>query len=211
MTGSRLSRGARSILFTPSTAGFPLRATSSAIQRVASPISTRPAGPVPASTSMSARSTSDSVESPTATMRRFSSPVARWRPGVSKKASCAPSPFQTPRMRVRVVCGRGDTIAIFSRRTRLRSVDLPTFGRPTMATNPALIPVALCAAREARGPRRAALRLRATRDRHLLELRLAVAGASDLGDELEALHHLAEDGVAPVQVRRGDLGDEELG
>jgi hypothetical protein len=40
-------------------------------------------------------------------------------------------------MRVRVVCGRGETIAIFAPRTRFSSVDLPTLGRPTMATNPA--------------------------------------------------------------------------
>jgi hypothetical protein len=56
---------------------------------------------------------------------------------VSKSASCAPFPFQIPRIRVRVVWGRGVSIATCSPRTRLSSVDLPTFGRPTIATNPA--------------------------------------------------------------------------
>src|SRR5688572_33038053 len=40
-------------------------------------------------------------------------------------------------MRLRVVCGRGDTIASFSPTSRLSSVDLPEFGRPIKATKPA--------------------------------------------------------------------------
>ena len=36
-----------------------------------------------------------------------------------------------------MVCGRGETMAIFSPSTRLSRVDLPTLGRPRMATNPA--------------------------------------------------------------------------
>src|SRR4051812_48732374 len=41
-------------------------------------------------------------------------------------------------MRVRVVCGLSETMAIFVPMMRLRSVDLPAFGRPMMETNPAL-------------------------------------------------------------------------
>jgi len=37
-------------------------------------------------------------------------------------------------MRVRVVCGLSETMAIFSPTTRLRSVDFPALGRPTMET-----------------------------------------------------------------------------
>ncbi len=39
-------------------------------------------------------------------------------------------------MRVRVVCGLGETMAIFSPISRLSSVLLPTFGRPMSAANP---------------------------------------------------------------------------
>jgi hypothetical protein len=41
-----------------------------------------------------------------------------------------------PRIRFRVVCGLSEMIDIFSPRRELRSVDLPTFGRPTMAMKP---------------------------------------------------------------------------
>ena len=40
-------------------------------------------------------------------------------------------------MRLRVVCGRGEAIAIFCPRIWLSSVDLPTFGRPTSPMYPA--------------------------------------------------------------------------
>src|SRR5450631_887741 len=43
-------------------------------------------------------------------------------------------------MRLRVVCGLGVTIASFSPTIRLSSVDLPTLGRPRMATVPATAP-----------------------------------------------------------------------
>src|SRR5580658_3731985 len=41
-------------------------------------------------------------------------------------------------MRLRVVCGFDVTIATFCPTKRLMSVDLPAFGRPTIATNPDL-------------------------------------------------------------------------
>src|SRR5436309_2828528 len=40
-------------------------------------------------------------------------------------------------MRLRVVCGLSVTIATFCPTTRFTNVDLPAFGRPTIATNPA--------------------------------------------------------------------------
>src|SRR5947199_304139 len=42
-----------------------------------------------------------------------------------------------PRMRLRVVCGLGVTMATLAPTSAFRSVDLPTFGRPTMAAYPA--------------------------------------------------------------------------
>src|SRR6266568_5510412 len=117
-----------------------------------------------------------------------------------------------PRMRVRVVCGRGETMATFSPRTRLRSVDFPTLGRPTMATKPALtgLPSTPCGLAAPRARRARGSRLRAAGDGDLLELRLGVPAAGDLRDELVARHHLAEDGVTAVEVRDRGLGDEEL-
>src|SRR2546425_1793378 len=44
-----------------------------------------------------------------------------------------------PVMRLRVVCGRDDTIESFVPTRRLSSVDLPALGRPMRATNPARI------------------------------------------------------------------------
>src|SRR5690606_27482984 len=41
-----------------------------------------------------------------------------------------------PRIRCRVVCGFGLTMLIFSPTSGCSSVDLPTFGRRTIATNP---------------------------------------------------------------------------
>jgi hypothetical protein len=42
-------------------------------------------------------------------------------------------------MRVLVVCGLSETIAIFSPISRLSSVDLPALGRPTIDTKPDFI------------------------------------------------------------------------
>src|SRR5271170_1922610 len=41
-------------------------------------------------------------------------------------------------MRLRVVCGLGETMATLRPTSLLTSVDLPALGRPTMATNPDL-------------------------------------------------------------------------
>src|SRR5579859_1586061 len=49
-----------------------------------------------------------------------------------------PCSFETiPWMRLRVVCGFDVTMATFWPTRRLSKVDLPAFGRPTMATKPA--------------------------------------------------------------------------
>src|SRR5882724_6558690 len=58
-------------------------------------------------------------------------------PGVSRKTTCASRSVRMPRMRLRVVCGLGVTMATLAPTRAFRSVDLPTFGRPTMAAYPA--------------------------------------------------------------------------
>jgi hypothetical protein len=55
---------------------------------------------------------------------------------VSTKTICASRELRIPVIRLRVVCGRGETIASFSPTSRFRSVDLPAFGRPTRETKP---------------------------------------------------------------------------
>src|SRR5438128_3153517 len=136
-------------------------------------------------------------------MRAFRPPRAECRPGVSSSATCAPGRVTTPRMRERVVCGLGETIATFCPSSRLSRVLLPTFGRPTMAAKPARC-----------GPGGAAFansgRLLAADDLDVLQPDLRVSGPRDFGDQLEPLHHLAEDGVPVVEVRRRHFGDEEL-
>src|ERR671919_482132 len=57
-------------------------------------------------------------------------------PGVSRKAICPRGSLRMPTMRLRVVCGLGETMATFWPRMRLSSVDLPALGRPTRATIP---------------------------------------------------------------------------
>src|SRR5712691_12578972 len=159
---------------------------------------------LPASMRNIATSASLSVCSACCTIRAFSPPRAEWRPGVSSRATWAKGRVTTPRMRERVVCGFGETMASFCPSSRLSSVLLPTFGRPTMAAKPARC-----------GPGGAASgnsgRLLAAHDLHVLQRHLRVPAAGDLGHQLEPLHHLAEDGVAVVEVRGRHLGDGELG
>ena len=50
--------------------------------------------------------------------------------------SCDSAPVRMPRIRCRVVCGLGLTILTLRSSSAFRSVDLPTFGRPTIATKP---------------------------------------------------------------------------
>ena len=73
-------------------------------------------------------------------MRSVSGSIGRWKPGRSASTSCQSSPFATPKMRRRVVCGLSETIATFPPASAFTSVDLPTFGRPATATKPDLHP-----------------------------------------------------------------------
>ena len=59
-----------------------------------------------------------------------------WIPGVSSSTSWVSAVVRTPRICVRVVCGRSETIATFAPTIWLTSVDFPTLGRPTSETNP---------------------------------------------------------------------------
>src|SRR5271163_3096728 len=69
-----------------------------------------------------------------------------WRPGVSINKICASASLRIPRIRRRVVCGRGVTIATLCPTSRFTSVDLPTLVRPATATKPARCsPMALVA------------------------------------------------------------------
>ena len=80
------------------------------------------------------------IPSASPSMKRLSCLVAPWTPGVSTKTICPRSLLKTPVIRLRVVCGLGVTMASFSPTIRLSSVDLPTLGRPKMATVPATVP-----------------------------------------------------------------------
>ena len=84
------------------------------------------------------RITSASCKAPLATvsMKRLSLDEASWMPGVSKKRICAEGRVLTPRILCQVVWGLGEMMAIFSPTRRLRRVDLPTLGRPTIGTTP---------------------------------------------------------------------------
>src|SRR5690606_38043211 len=116
-----------SILFTTSTASF---GTRSATQR-----SPRPIGWV--ASIMNTTTSTSGMADWAVTFRRSPSGVrGLWMPGVSTNTICTSGRVSTPWMRWRVVCGLSETIATFRPRMRLSSVDLPTFGRPTIDTNP---------------------------------------------------------------------------
>src|SRR5437763_16938140 len=69
-------------------------------------------------------------------MRTLSLCNGLWIPGVSRNAICPRDSLRIPTMRLRVVCGLEETIETLWPRIRLRRVDLPALGRPTMATTP---------------------------------------------------------------------------
>src|SRR5881394_814562 len=62
--------------------------------------------------------------------------VRRAWPGVSMNTAWSAPRFKTPSTRCRVVCGLSVTMLIFSPISAFSSVDLPTFGRPMIATKP---------------------------------------------------------------------------
>ena len=104
--------------------------SSSAIERSSSP------GMLLMSTSHNTTSASAIVRAATCTIYSPSRWSGRWMPGVSRKRIWTFSAVKMPRSASRVVCGLGLVIAIFCPSTRLKSVDLPTLGRPITATNP---------------------------------------------------------------------------
>ena len=68
---------------------------------------------------------------------RFSAAACRvWKPGVSTKTNWVSSTVRMPVMRWRVVCALSEVMLIFCPTSAFSSVDLPTFGRPTIATRP---------------------------------------------------------------------------
>jgi len=70
-------------------------------------------------------------------MTRLSARLAfECRPGVSTSTICTPGRLTMPRMRWRVVCGLAVTMLTFCATSALTRVDLPTFGRPAIATKP---------------------------------------------------------------------------
>src|SRR6266550_3584982 len=83
-------------------------------------------------------------------MNAPSLPSAGNRPGVSTNTTWAPGIFLIPVMRLRVVCGRGETIESFSPTIRFRSVDFPALGRPISDTNPARLVIVARSLRPAR-------------------------------------------------------------
>ena len=62
------------------------------------------------------------------------------RPGVSTNTTWASGRLRIPRTRWRVVCGLSETIDTLAPQIALTSDDLPTFGRPTIVTNPERTP-----------------------------------------------------------------------
>ena len=89
-----------------------------------------------ASTTRPTTSTSSTARCAVSSMRAPSRPPPACNPGVSTKTIWASRRFLIPVMRVRVVWGRGETIASFSPTRRLSNVDFPAFGRPISDTNP---------------------------------------------------------------------------
>ena len=71
-------------------------------------------------------------------MRSVSGSSGRWKPGEVDEDELVVVAVDDPAIRRRVVCGLSETIATLPPASAFTSVDLPTFGRPATATNPAL-------------------------------------------------------------------------
>src|SRR5215211_1847449 len=123
-------RSKRSTLFTAVTAGSPTFRSARAMKRSPAPTCCSPF------TRNSAASASPSARSTCCCIRSVSTSRGRCTPGRSTRTSCQSSPDATPRISRRVVWGLSDTIATLPPTIRFTSVDLPTFGRPAMATKP---------------------------------------------------------------------------
>ena len=94
-----------------------------------------PTAPV-ASTMATTTSTSSSDDVADSFMRWPSAVRGRCSPGVSTKTTWASGRLSTPRTWDRVVFGRGEVMVTLAPTMALTSVDFPTLGRPTTATNP---------------------------------------------------------------------------
>src|SRR5690349_22265660 len=153
-------------------------------------------------------STSPSVDCTSELRRSPRSVRGRCRPGVSTRISCPCGRWTMPRMARRVVCGFELVMATFSPTSAFVSVDLPTFGRPTIETNPARYSATMAPSLELPGLERG-LRV----DEGLVALdedrRDALApalGALGLEDEPRDRHALAGQRKVPELLREQAAG-----
>src|SRR5262245_61069675 len=143
--------------------------------------------------SHTARSTWPRLFTAACTMRSFMRCMGLCMPGVSSSTiwpSGGSLRWSTARIRLRVVCGLSETIATFWPTSRFTSVDLPTLGRPTMATNPKR--------NERSVPASAPIRAQAP-DPHPVHAR--ALGVGDLHLEAAVLHAFARARDAPEDGR----------
>ena len=131
-----LSQGARSARRTTVSSLFAIRKTglpaSMSARTLASSSPKRPA-----STTNSTTSTSPSTPVTVRFSVRFSAAACLvWKPGVSTNTNCESEAVRMPVMRCRVVCAFADVMLTFWPTSAFSKVDLPTFGRPTIATRP---------------------------------------------------------------------------
>ena len=124
----------RSILLSTATTGVSSSASSEAMKR--SPL---PMFLVPSSMKAMA-STSEKVSRTALFSRSPRAFLGLWKPGVSTKMTWASSRVYIQRILFLVVWGFSEMMASLRCMRLLRSVDLPTLGRPTMPTKPDLYP-----------------------------------------------------------------------
>ena len=136
ISGSSCGLGTVSTLLMTRSAGFPTACSRSRMIRLPGRDLGGFSSGLAGSMRKRTRSTSSARVRAASTMHRLSAPFAWWMPGVSTNATCPSGRVTTPRMRLRVVCGLGETMAIFSPVSRLSSVLLPTLGRPMSAAKP---------------------------------------------------------------------------
>ena len=127
--GSSCSGPTRSTLFTARNRGQAMAAMSARMARSPSPMCW-------ASTTASTASTPSRASVALFTMYWPSLVRGLCKPGVSTNTICQSARVATPKILVRVVWGRSDTMATFSPTKAFIRLDLPTLGRPTMATKP---------------------------------------------------------------------------
>src|SRR4029077_3374591 len=129
-TSTVAARPSLSTLLTAIAIGSPARASVPAMNLSPGPT---PCSPLRINSAASAPSSSRAT---LPAMRVVSASRGRCTPGRSTSTICPSSRVHTPRIALRVVCGRSETIATLAPTITLTSVDLPTFGRPAKATKP---------------------------------------------------------------------------